>query len=239
MTHHYTVGILALQGAFEEHIACLTEASASPSLSKFLFEFVAVRTTAQLDQCDALVIPGGESTAMSLIAERTGMLDPLIEFSAQKPMWGTCAGLIFLASEIKNARPHQRALGGMGVLVARNAFGRQIDLFSVSQDFLAFAPGLEDFHTVFIRAPVVDAILDGPKRTSVGPELPEQEFGTVVNAKCTNSAPVEILHTLENGLVVAVRQGSKLGTSFHPELAHDCRFHGWFLQEFVVGGSRS
>ncbi|OBA23824.1 SNO glutamine amidotransferase [Metschnikowia bicuspidata var. bicuspidata NRRL YB-4993] len=196
----YTVGVLALQGAFSEHLEYLAEASQLPRLAKHQFEFLAVRTPQQLQKCHALVVPGGESTSMSLIAERTGMLQPLVEFARNRPVWGTCAGLIFLASEICNGRPHQKALGAMSIRVTRNAFGRQLDLFDAPRDFGSFAPGLGEFRTVFIRAPVV-------------------------------SGPFSIL---ENGLVVAVRQGNILGTLFHPELSGDCRFHGWFLEEFVV-----
>lgn len=236
MTRDFTVGVLALQGAFAEHLQHLALAAETPNLSKYTFTFLPVRTPDQLATCHALIIPGGESTSMSLIAERTGMLQPLVDFAASsKPVWGTCAGLIFLACEISNARPLQKALGGMSVLVARNAFGRQLDLFELGQDFSLFAPGLRDFPTVFIRAPVVTGVVSGAKPVPVGPRgITQGEFGTVVRTDCSNMAPVEILHTLDNGLVVAVRQGRKLGTSFHPELANDTRFHGWFLEEFVV-----
>lgn len=245
MTATITVGVLALQGAFAEHLAHLARAAALPALAPYSLQFLAVRTAAQLAQCDGLIIPGGESTAMSLIAERTGMLEPLRDFAAAKPVWGTCAGLIFLASEIHHARPHQRALGALAVAVARNAFGRQLDLFDAARDFAPFAPAVGRFRTVFIRAPVVCAVRDGAKWRAVGPESQPSALApaalpaalpanVVVSAPCTNSAPVEVLHTLENGLVVAVRQGHVLGTSFHPELADDCRFHAWFVEEFVV-----
>ncbi|KAM9919401.1 hypothetical protein OXX80_012713 [Metschnikowia pulcherrima] len=235
---NYTVGVLALQGAFAEHLEYLTEASRLPQLTNAAFSFIPVRTPVQLSRCDALVVPGGESTSMSLIAERTGMFDPLVEFARQKPVWGTCAGLIFLASEICNARPHQKALGAMSIRVTRNAFGRQLDSFGEPRDFSDFAPGLADFRTVFIRAPVVSGVTNSSQgMDAVGPEVqpgaPLQD-GVTISAACENKDAVNILHTLENGLVVAVRQGNKLGTSFHPELSGDCRFHAWFLQEFVV-----
>ncbi|RKP29168.1 SNO glutamine amidotransferase [Metschnikowia bicuspidata] len=215
---NYVIGVLALQGAFREHVDHLEQAVQKPDLLVHLFLFVEVRTPEQLDQCSALVIPGGESTSMSIIAERTRMLEPLLKFVREKPVWGTCAGLIMLAAEIQNARPLQKALGEMSISVARNAFGRQLELFEKPCDFSDFAPGLTSFRTIFIRAPVVSAILTADGRTL-----------------CTNTAPVKVLHALENGLVVAVRQGNKLGTSFHPELASDCSFHHWFVKEFVVG----
>lgn len=239
MTVSFTVGVLALQGAFAEHLAHLARAAAeSTTLQKHNFTFVPVRTVEELSKCDSLVIPGGESTAMSLIAERTQMLEPLRQFAASKPVWGTCAGLIFMASSITNAKPHQHALGGLAVQVARNAFGRQLDSFLCPSDFSAFAPDLKSFNTVFIRAPVVSAVETSKGQwKEVGPELDHKanlEAAVVVDAKCTNDAPVEILHELENGLVVAVRQGKHLGTSFHPDLANDALFHAWFLEEFVV-----
>lgn len=242
MTQSYTVGVLALQGSFAEHLAHFARAAEHLPYS---LAFTAVRTPEQLAACDALVIPGGESTTMSLIAERTGMLEPLRHYAAARPVWGTCAGLIFLALEIHNARPHQRSLGGMAVLVARNAFGRQQELFDVECDFSTFAPALGNFRTVFIRAPVVVAVCDGAKRRQVGPAgaAPNTastqpalagEYNLIVRTPCANAAPVEVLHALDSGLVVAVRQGNKLGTSFHPELTTDWRFHAWFVEEFVV-----
>lgn len=240
MTGSFTVGVLALQGAFAEHLQYLARAAESGKLSKYEFKFHAVRTVEELQQCDGLVIPGGESTSMSLIAERTGMLEPLIKFVEEKPVWGTCAGLIFLASRITNAKSHQKALGGLSVQVARNAFGRQLDSFVTDSDFSAFAKSLDAFPTVFIRAPVVTAILDpvspnGDAATIVGPKVPDQSNTIIVEGKQVNKEKVEILHALDNGLIVAVRQGNKLGTSFHPELSPSHAFHAWFLEEFIVG----
>lgn len=240
------VGVLALQGAFHEHLEYLAQAAQkAPGLQHrdIEFDFLAVRTTEELAGCDALVMPGGESTSMSLIAERTGMYEPLVKFCRDgRPVWGTCAGLIFLASEISNARPHQRAIGAMAISVARNAFGRQAELFEQQCDYSLFAPTMAQFPTVFIRAPVVSGIGKDGQMVSVGPHTlrangfaTAEPHNTVVSAECHNTAPVEVLHTLENGLVVAVRQGHVLGTSFHPELSSDWRFHAWFLEEFVVG----
>lgn len=244
----YTIGVLALQGAFREHLEHLERAVQAEDLSKYLFLLIEVKTPEKLQQCSALVIPGGESTSMSLIAERTGMLEPLRQFVLEKPVWGTCAGLIFLAAEIHNARPHQKALGGMNIRVARNAFGRQLELFIEDCDFSDFASGLSAFSTVFIRAPVVSAIKSGSQWLPVGPKRTHQpnvcsaqeehnvtsNFDLIVTAECHDESPVKILHALSNGLVVAVRQGNKLGTSFHPELGNDSSFHHWFVKEFVV-----
>lgn len=223
----YIVGVLALQGAFIEHIQHFEKIS--PDFSE-KFQFIEVRTESQLNKCDALVIPGGESTSISLIAERTELLKPLYDFvNSNKPIWGTCAGLIFLSKQIINGRPGQKLLGGMDIQVKRNAFGRQLDSFEQELDFSNFISGVNNFPTIFIRAPVISQILTEDH------EKTEEE---VIHSENTYStkAPVEVLHKLETGLIVAVRQGNKLGTSFHPELSSDSRFHKWFLQEFVVKG---
>lgn len=209
MTDSKIIGVLALQGAFAEHIEFLDQALAELNLRNE-YEVKQVRTAAQLDVCTALVIPGGESTAMSLIAERNGMLEPLKQFTQDKSkaVWGTCAGLIFSAKSIENSSVGQKSLGCLDITVARNAFGAQLHSFTADLDFSNFIPGCTAFPSVFIRAPVV---------TEVGPE-------------------VDILYRLKedkNNLIVAVKQGKKLGTSFHPELTEDVSIHKYFISEFV------
>lgn len=223
------VGVLALQGAFIEHInhfeKCKTHFDEC-------FEFIQVRTPQELATCDALVIPGGESTSISLIAERTGMLDPLYDYvKSDKPIWGTCAGLIFLSEQIINGRPGQHILGGMSIQVKRNAFGRQLDSFNTPLDFSSFIPNCTNFPTTFIRAPVITKILTDEETTS--------EEDNIIHTKNDfhNPHPVEILHKLDNGFLVAVKQGNKLGTSFHPELSDDISFHKWFLHHFIIGNT--
>lgn len=198
------IGILALQGAFAEHKDHFSRAANG---FKVQFSFPEVRTPEDLSRCDGLIIPGGESTTMSLVAERTGMLEPLCQFvqDPTKPVWGTCAGLIFLGSSLKNGRVDQKQLSGLNIEVTRNAFGRQLHSFTTTLDFSGFAPGVNSFETTFIRAPVVSAVGSG----------------------------VTVLYKLADPeLIVAVREGSNLGTSFHPELSPDCSFHKWFLEEF-------
>jgi 5'-phosphate synthase pdxT subunit len=236
---HITIGVLALQGAFAEHISHLAEATRS-DYPLYQFSFPQVRTTADLLHCDALIIPGGESTAMSLIAERTGLMAPLMELvSSGKPIWGTCAGLIFLAKELVNGKRDQKLLGGMDIQVKRNAFGRQQDSFEAVLDFSSFMdPAVSSFPGIFIRAPVISKILS----TDAKSVLPSQE-NTLKDSSIifstndyVNGSPVEILHQLDSGLIVAVRQGNKLGTSFHPELSSNFYFHKWFIDEFVLAG---
>lgn len=206
------VGVLALQGAFREHLDYLAQAVANDPFPGIQFTFCEVKTAADLARCHGLVIPGGESTAMLLIAQRTEMVEPLRDYCHTHPVWGTCAGLILLATTIVDGKPDQVALGALNVEVTRNAFGRQLDLFTAPVPF----PWLrgDPFETVFIRAPVVTKVGDG----------------------------VDVLATVDrhgHSVVVGVRQGRVLGTSFHPELAGDYRFHRWFLSEFVVGDSAS
>ena len=145
-----TVGVLALQGAFAAH-ARILEDLGEPTIE--------VRTVEQLRSVDALVLPGGESTTMSMLLERSGLLVPLqARLSEGLAVFGTCAGLILLASEIRDGRDDQHALDALDMTVTRNAYGRQIESFEADLDVDGFdAP----FHAVFIRAPVVERVGEG------------------------------------------------------------------------------
>jgi 5'-phosphate synthase pdxT subunit len=140
-----TVGILALQGDVREH----TEAFAALGTKS-----VPVRTPADLDAADLLVIPGGESTTMSLLLDSSGLLEPLKKrLDEGMPAFGTCAGMILLADEVIDGRPDQHQLNAIDISVRRNAFGRQVDSFETDLD----VEGLDTpFHAVFIRAPFVE-----------------------------------------------------------------------------------
>ena len=156
-----------------------------------------MRRREQLDEVDALIIPGGESTTIGKLMELYG-IDDRIRARAREgmPVWGTCAGAIVLAKRVPG-RP-QPLLGLMDIAVERNAFGRQVDSFEA--DLLASEIGAKPFHAVFIRA---------PKIVEVGPG-------------------VDVLARLDDGTIVAARQGRLLATSFHPELSGDGRFHRYF-----------
>ncbi len=189
------IGVLALQGAFSEHIQMLQSLGV---------EAVEVRLPEQLADLDGLIIPGGESTTIGKLARRFGLMEPLRDFAETKPVWGTCAGMIFLAKEIddETAGKDQPLLGVMDIVVARNAFGRQVDSFETGLDISLFANGdKRPFPAVFIRAP------------------------KLVAAK----GDTQIIATLPDGTAVAARQGHWLVTSFHPELTGDSRFHAYFL----------
>jgi len=144
-----TVGVLALQGASGLHLEVLTRLGVAAR---------EVRTTAELDAVDALVIPGGESTTMSRLLEVNQLFDPLRErLDSGMPALGTCAGMILLASAILDGRPDQRPLGAIDIDVRRNAFGRQIDSFEADLPVVGLDSPL---HAVFIRAPLVERVGD-------------------------------------------------------------------------------
>lgn len=187
------IGVLALQGAFVEHIA---------SLHRSGVETAEVRLPSHLEGLDGLIIPGGESTTIGKLAVAYGLLEPLQRFGRSKPVWGTCAGAIFLS---KDAHRDQPLLELMDIVVERNAFGRQVDSFEADLDIPVLnavdsQAGL--YHAVFIRAPLIE---------SAGPG-------------------VEVLAALPDGRIVAARQGKLLATSFHPELTRDDRFHRYFIR---------
>ena len=195
------IGVLALQGDFREHIAMLRRLGV---------EVREVRLPHDLEGLDGLIIPGGESTTIGKLATLYHLIEPLRQFVRQgKPVWGTCAGMIFLAKDIGNLE--QPLLEVMDIQVQRNGFGRQVDSFEVDLNVPALAtvsqPDQEaaPFTGVFIRAPFV---------RQVGPG-------------------VEVLARLEDGTIVAVRQGNLLATAFHPELTDDPRFHQYFLTQLV------
>jgi 5'-phosphate synthase pdxT subunit len=202
------IGVLALQGGVVEHVRMLERCGAQTRL---------VRRPEHLEGLDGLVFPGGESTTMSKLLELGGMLEPLRTLiDAGLPCYGTCAGLILLATTVLDTRSDAHSLGALDVTVRRNAFGRQVDSFEtdLSVDGVTGSPDEgtrtgEDapVHAVFIRAPWVE---------EVGP-------GVQVLSRVSDGGPA-------HGAVVAVRQGAVMGLSFHPELTGDDRLHRYFLR---------
>jgi 5'-phosphate synthase pdxT subunit len=173
-------------------------------LKRLGVEPVEVRLPEQLRDLDGLIIPGGESTTIGKLATQYGLIEPIRRMAAQgKPIWGTCAGMIVLARDVGMRQP---LVGVMDVKVKRNAFGRQVDSFEADLDIPELKNGdTSPFHAIFIRAPLME---------SVGPG-------------------VKVLAELEDGTIVAARQGNLLATSFHPELTGDTRFHKYFLEQSV------
>ena len=143
------IGVLALQGDFEEHLT---------TLNKIGVKAIEVRLPGQLDQVNGLIIPGGESTTIGKLATDFGMMEPLRQFGRDKAIWGTCAGAIFLS---KDARRDQPILGLMDIEVERNAFGRQVDSFEVDLDIPEIRdldPERGPYHAIFIRAPRIESV---------------------------------------------------------------------------------
>jgi 5'-phosphate synthase pdxT subunit len=257
-----TIGVLALQGAFSEHIQLLRAATSTSTSTSTLpaniqWTFLEIRTPSELSACNALIIPGGESTTISLIASRCGMLEPLRTFVKvlRKPVWGTCAGLILLAESANRTKAGgQELIGGLDVRVNRNHFGRQVESFEAELDLPFLGDRGPKFRSVFIRAPIVEEIL--PHLPGAQPEketsivAPSLLPGSAVAEK-SMSAEVEVLGRLpgraralnekgmlaqdvgEEGDIIAVKQGNCFGTSFHPELAEDPRIHVWWLGQVV------
>jgi len=169
---------------------------------------VEVRLAAHLDGLLGLILPGGESTTIGKLAVDFGLIDPLRAFARQHAVWGTCAGAILLSRDAQRAQP---LLELMDITIRRNAFGRQVDSFEVPLQAPALS-GVDDgregpFPAVFIRAPLIERVGPG----------------------------VEVLARLQDGTIVAARQGRWLATSFHPELTGDDRFHRYFLRLCTQG----
>jgi pyridoxal 5'-phosphate synthase pdxT subunit len=191
-----TVGVLALQGDFREHIAVLKSLGA---------DAVGVRRPSELSAVTGLIIPGGESSVMDKLTRLFDLAEPLkAAIASGLPVWGTCAGLIMLADTVLDGIEGQQSLGGLEIAVRRNAFGSQLDSFETDLDIPVV--GEPALHAVFIRAPIVETV----------------------------SEKVSTLASLTDGRVVAVEQGNLLGTSFHPEMTGDARFHEYFLKKVAA-----
>ena len=213
-----TIGVFALQGDVREHLAALAECDviARP-----------VRRPSELDDVHALVIPGGESTTMSKLAIEFGLFEPVAARVAQgMPVYGSCAGMIMLATQVLDGRPDQRTFAGINMTVRRNAFGRQVDSFEAP--VVLDEMGDEPFHAVFIRAPWVEKVGDGVSVLGRVPMSgPVTRVGT---APTTAHIAVGDVPDAAAGRIVAVRQGNLLATSFHPEITGDLRVHRYFVE---------
>jgi len=188
------VGVLALQGDFEAHGKAIERAGGQPAY---------VRTAAELEGLDGLVIPGGESTTMLKLINHENLMEPLARFGAERPIFGTCAGAILLAREV--SRPEQASFGLMDIGVERNAYGRQVDsrvtrIQPTAEFEQRTAPG--DLEAVFIRAPIIRRV----------------------------GKSARVLACYE-GDPVLVEEGRHLVATFHPELTGDPRVHALFLEK--------
>ncbi len=195
------IGVLALQGDFLEH---------RQALERLNIAVAEVRQPHDLVDLDGLIVPGGESTTIGKLAAQYGLMEPIRHLAESRPVWGTCAGAIFLSKDIHR---QQLLLGLIDIVVERNAFGRQVASFEI--DLAVPALTMEGngqppdgdlrprpFHAIFIRAPLITRVGEG----------------------------VEVLAKLPDGRIVAARQRHLLATVFHPELTQDDRFHRYFLR---------
>ncbi len=188
------IGVLALQGAFREHIMTLEALGVSA---------LAIRLPEQLAEADGLIIPGGESTTIAKLMSSYGFYESIrARHSAGMAVWGTCAGAILVAREIIDAAPDQQPLALLDISVRRNAYGRQAESFETDLRFAHVSGG--PYRGVFIRAPWIERAGD----------------------------EVEVLSE-HDGVVVAVREGRTMATTFHPELTGDPRVHKFFLDSVV------
>ncbi|MCD4525157.1 pyridoxal 5'-phosphate synthase glutaminase subunit PdxT [Nocardioides sp. cx-173] len=189
-----TIGVLALQGDVREHLRALESLGVAS---------IAVRRPSELEACDALVLPGGESTTMAKLARTFELFEPVRDrIKRGMPAFGTCAGMILLAERVEDGTADQETLGGLDITVRRNAFGRQVDSF---EGDLAFAGLDSPVHALFIRAPWVEQV------------------GETVQVLAA------VTHGEAAGRIVAVRQGHLMATSFHPEVGADHRIHSLFV----------
>jgi 5'-phosphate synthase pdxT subunit len=200
-----TIGVLALQGDVREHLAALRDVGASART---------VRTEGDLDGVDGLILPGGESTTLSLLLTSSGLFDPLAAcISTGMPVFGTCAGLVLLAKQVRGGRADQRSFGVLDVAVLRNGYGRQAESFETVVELSGelAEPGRPDMPAVFIRAPLIEEVRDGVA-----------VLGTAAAPSRPAAAPV------------ICRQGNVLASCFHPELTPDRRLHQLFVS--IVSG---
>lgn len=242
-----TIGVLALQGAYAEHISHLRRLASSfppssntptsspnpsnPSNRKRLNNFttIQVKTAKELQRCHGLIIPGGESTAISLIASRQvdesgfSLLDWLKSFVKSRSVWGTCAGMILLSDEVIEGsmkKGGQEVLGGLPIIINRNQWGRQTESFEHALQIDCIRDPTRPFPGIFIRAPVIHTI-QSPK-----------------SIKSLTSVPISILPKSDqfgpDAQTVAIQKGKLLATAFHPELSQDSRLHEYWLLECVL-----
>lgn len=254
------VGVLALQGGVVEHLALLHRAAAQLAQADtpdehVLFDFIQVRSEEQLSRCDALIIPGGESTTMAIVSSRLGLLEPLRKFvkylrtsradptgkprlimtryyrSDRKPVWGTCAGLVMLAESASATKQGgQELVGGLGVKVLRNRYGTQVESFvaDIPLPFLGNSQATQDDERSAL-VPFRGVFIRAPVVEEVLTPAEENMDGVQVLGvyKKSDSADPRV------GDIVAVRQRNAFGTSFHPELTNDTRIHEWWLRQVL------
>lgn len=185
------VGVLALQGAFVEHQA---------SIGQLGYDCIQVKKPIDLVEITHLILPGGESTAIGFLLDKTGLFEPIKHkvLIGELALFGTCAGAILMAQTVLDPYEGQKSLGLMNMQIRRNAFGRQVASFEISVDLIDVGQSIS---AVFIRAPIIESV----------------------------GAKVQVMGWMEGGGIIAAREGRCLVSMFHPELTPDLRLHQYFL----------
>mmetsp|Transcript_24694 Transcript_24694/g.30839 ORF Transcript_24694/g.30839 Transcript_24694/m.30839 type:complete len:259 (-) Transcript_24694:21-797(-) len=233
-----TVGVLALQGAFQEHGRIMESLGANVR---------EVRIPEELEGVDGLIFPGGESTAMAIVGEDNKIFPSLKEFvAAGNPVWGTCAGMILLSDgAIAQKRGGQALVGGLNVTVCRNFFGSQVSSFEICLETCKIPEGNDEpYPGVFIRAPAILEVGDDVSILATVKANPHQSAKSQVDSlledaseresKEDSEAPSKKKRKISKSndgkmeVIVAVKQGNVLATAFHPELTADVRWHEHF-----------
>ncbi|WWC85930.1 pyridoxal 5'-phosphate synthase, glutaminase subunit Pdx2 [Kwoniella dendrophila CBS 6074] len=228
------IGVLALQGAFVEHMHYLQRLRPQGHTIKA----IPIRTLTELQQCQALVIPGGESTVISSIASHTpGLLEALIDFAQdpQRAVWGTCAGMILMADENGIGGGKKKPVKGWqglgGLKVWRNLFGGQLESFEAQLSIPALSNPSQPFNAIFIRAPAVHSLSPELKdKVEVIAQLPEESCPHLPPSDSPLGEP-----NPEDLSKIWLKKGKKMVTSFHPELSGDVRIHEFFVEKCVLG----
>ncbi|WVN90954.1 pyridoxal 5'-phosphate synthase, glutaminase subunit Pdx2 [Cryptococcus depauperatus CBS 7841] len=234
--HNIVIGVLALQGAFIEHINYLHRLQPAG----YIIEAIPVRSVDELMKCQALILPGGESTVISHLASLTpGLLPALITFAQNpaKAMWGTCAGMILMADEDGIGGGKKKPVTGWngvrGLKVWRNLYGGQLESFETALDIPYISNPSKPFNAVFIRAPAVYR-LDSPPAS-----IPQTEVLASLSSDHLPPLPPSNHPTLgdpnpDHLAAVMIKQGKKMATSFHPELSGDIRLHEYWVEKCVL-----
>ncbi|KAL8276323.1 hypothetical protein RQP46_011289 [Phenoliferia psychrophenolica] len=228
------IGVLALQGGFTEHLHLLSLLPKSLNLS-----LTQIRTPAQLALVSGLIIPGGESTTIALLAKQAGLTEPLREFAQDaragrngRTIWGTCAGMILLSEEVVGTKEGYEGVGGVDVKVVRNQYGRQAESFRHPLE-LSILPSATPFEAIFIRAPILHSILP-PVKSDIN--APVEVIARVPLSKLP-ACPKGSEPLGPDADVVMARQGNLVLSSFHPELGGDTRVHEWWIRESTMSAA--
>ncbi|GHJ84362.1 hypothetical protein NliqN6_0764 [Naganishia liquefaciens] len=235
--YNMLIGVLALQGAFLEHYTHLNKVRSEQDLD---FDVTLVRTTEELKKCDALVLCGGESTVMLAQAARhPGLLEELTEFcqDPQKPVYGSCAGMILMADidGVAGGKRPQKGLGAIpGMNIWRNLYGNQLASFEAQLEMPELSNPSLPFPAIFIRAPAIHSLAPTGKATG---DVSFQPLCSLPPDLAADAPPSDgpLGPADEEALrVVAVRKGKKMATSFHPELSPDLRIHEYFVRKVCM-----